>query len=316
MPPPRIAVVVGPTGAGKSQLALELARMVGAEIVSADSQQVYRGMDIGTGKVTPAERAAVPHHLIDVCDPDDEMTAARFLALADAAIADIAARGRPVVVVGGTMLYVRVLLVGLAAAPPGDPATRARLVEEGREAGGPTALHRRLLAVDPAAAARIHPGDERRLVRALEVLELSGETQTAHHERSDWRTLPLRYPVRMVGLAPAEREDLYRRIDARVAGMMAAGLLEEVAGLRARGIRPPLRSQQAIGYAELHRHLDGELEMAEAVRLIQRNSRHYARRQLSWYRGDERIDWHPSPALPAAALDELRFHLRPPVQST
>jgi tRNA dimethylallyltransferase len=300
--PPRLIVIVGPTGAGKSQLALDLARAAGGEVVSADSQQVYRGMDIGTGKVTAAERAAVPHHLIDVCEPDDEMTAARFVALADAAIADVTARGRPVVVVGGTMLYVRVLLVGLAAAPPGDPIVRARIIEEGRAAGGTAALHARLLAVDPAAAARIDPRDERRIVRSLEVLELSGETQTALHARSDWRRLPPRYPARIIGLAPPERDALYRAIDARVDAMMAAGLLAEVAGLRERGIRPPLRSQQAIGYAELHRHLDGELEIAESLRLIKRNSRHYARRQLGWYRADDRVEWHAAPPIDLGEL--------------
>jgi tRNA dimethylallyltransferase len=290
--PPRLVVIVGPTASGKSALALRLAEAAGGAIVSADSQQVYRGMDVGTAKPTAAERTRVAHHLIDVCAPDDEMTAARFLALADRAIGDLAAAGTPVVVAGGTMLYVRVLLAGLAGAPPGDPVVRARLQAEARAPGGLAALRRRLAEVDPAAAARIEPRDERRTIRALEVLELSGETQSAWHERTDWRRIAPRYDARVVGLSPPDRDELYRRIDARVLHMMEAGLLAEVASLRAAGFRPPLRSQQAIGYAELHRHLDGDLDLGDAVALIQRNSRRYARRQLAWYRTDPQVEWH------------------------
>jgi tRNA dimethylallyltransferase len=288
---PRLYVIVGPTSAGKSELAVDLARRVGGEIVSADSQQVYRGMDIGTGKVSAAIRAEISHHLIDVVDPDQEMTAARFLELADAAIAAIAGRGRPVVVAGGTMLYVRVLLRGLFAGPPADAAIRARLESEA-EASGTRALHDRLAAIDPESAARIEKSDRRRIIRALEVHELTGEPLSAHHRRHDFAETPRRYPARLVGLSP-ERELLYRRIDARVEAMVAGGWLEEVAALRAAGYGPALRSQQAIGYAELHRHLDGALALGEAVRLIQRNSRRYARRQLSWYRRDQAVAWLP-----------------------
>jgi tRNA dimethylallyltransferase len=286
---PRLYVIVGPTSAGKSELAVDLARRVGGEIVSADSQQVYRGMDIGTGKVSAAIRAEIPHHLIDVVDPDQEMTAARFLELADAAIAAIAGRGRPVVVAGGTMLYVRVLLRGLFAGPPADAAIRARLESEA-EVSGTRALHDRLAAIDPESASRIEKSDRRRIIRALEVHELTGEPLSVHHRRHDFAETPRRYPARLVGLSP-ERDLLYRRIDARVEAMVVGGWLEEVAALRAAGYGPALRSQQAIGYAELHRHLDGTLELGEAVRLIQRNSRRYARRQLSWYRRDPAVAW-------------------------
>ncbi|HWM87205.1 MAG TPA: tRNA (adenosine(37)-N6)-dimethylallyltransferase MiaA, partial [Kofleriaceae bacterium] len=181
---PRLVVIVGPTGSGKSGLAIQLARAIGGEVVSADSQQVYRGMDIGTGKVSPAERAGVPHHLLDVLDPDQEMTAARFVELADAAIAGAAA---PVVVAGGTGLYVRALLLGLFAGPAGDPALRARLTAEAEAAGGAPALWQRLAALDPAAAARIERNDLRRIIRALEVIELTGSRMSEHQRRHDHR---------------------------------------------------------------------------------------------------------------------------------
>ncbi len=302
--------MVGPTASGKTRLALDLARAAGGEVVSADSQQVYRGMDIGTGKASAAERALVPHHLIDVCEPTEEMTAARFAALADAAIAAAASRGAPVVVAGGTMLYVRVLLLGLFAGPAGDEALRRRLVDDA--GGDPAVLWQRLAAADPEAAARIDRNDLKRIVRALEVLELTGVRMSEHQRRHDHRRAPPRYPARIVGLCPPERDELYRRIDARVDAMVAAGLVEEVAGLRAAGIGPALRSQAAIGYAEIHRHLDGACDLATAVALVKRNSRRYARRQLSWYRGDPRVEWRADPSL--VALDDMVRYLREPSQ--
>jgi len=294
---PRLVVIVGPTGAGKTRLSLALAERVGGEVVSADSQQVYLGMDIGTGKVTGDERARVPHHLIDVVRPDEEMTAARFIELADAAIADVAARGKPVIVCGGTGLYVRALLLGLFEGPPASPELRAELGKLGT-----AALHAELLRVDPQAAAKIDRNDAKRMIRALEVFRLTGEPMSAHQARHDHRALPPRYPVRLVGLAP-EREALYAAIDRRVDQMIEAGLEAEVAALRECGYVPPLRSQQAIGYAELHEAAAGTLERARAIELIKRNSRHYARRQLSWYRsastGTEPVAW----ATDVAAVD-------------
>jgi tRNA dimethylallyltransferase len=280
----RLVVIVGPTGSGKTALALALAERTGAEIVSADSQQVYRGMDIGTGKATAVERARAPHHLIDVVDPDDEMTAARYVALADAAIEEIAARGRGVIVAGGTGLYVRALLLGLFEGPPADPALRAELAEL-------PDLHARLAAVDPALAAKVDPNDTKRLVRALEVHALTGVPMSEHQRRHDHKTAPPRHEHLLVGLAPA-RDALYRAIDARVDRMFTEGLIAEVEALRARGFRPPMRSQEAIGYAELHAHLDGTIDRARAVELVKRNSRRYARRQISWYRPDQRVTWY------------------------
>lgn len=281
----RLVVIVGPTGAGKTALAVALAVATGGEIVSADSQQVYAGMDVGTGKATLAERARVAHHLLDVARPADDMTAARFAALADAALAGLAARAVPAVVCGGTGLYVRALLYGLFEGPPADLALRASL-----DARPLDALHAELAVVDPESAARIDRHDRKRVVRALEVVTTTGVTLSEHHRRHDHRTVPARYPHRLVGLAPP-RAALYRAIDARVDAMLAAGLLDEVRALRAAGVAPPMRSQQAIGYAELHDHLDGRFDLSRAIELVKRNSRHYARRQLSWYRSQAAVEW-------------------------
>jgi tRNA dimethylallyltransferase len=302
---PRLVVIVGPTGAGKTQLALHLAERAGGEVVSADSQQVYAGMDIGTGKVTTAERARVPHHGIDVVQPDQDMTAQRFVELADRAIADAAARGAPVIVCGGTGLYVRALLLGLFAGPPASPELRAELAEVARTRGTP-ALHAELAQVDPAAAARIERNDAKRIIRALEVFRLTGEPMSTHQARHDHRSAPRRYEARVIGLAPA-RDALYQAIDRRVDAMIAAGLEREVAHLRTCGYRPPMRSQQAIGYAELHDAADGRVERERAIELIKRNSRHYARRQMSWYRADDAIAWHPDPT--AVDLADLERYL-------
>ncbi|HEY5947053.1 MAG TPA: tRNA (adenosine(37)-N6)-dimethylallyltransferase MiaA [Kofleriaceae bacterium] len=288
--PPRLVVIVGPTGAGKTRLSLELAERFGGEVVSVDSQQVYIGMDIGTGKVTAEERARVPHHLLDVVRPDEEMTMARYIELADRAIADVASRGRVPIICGGTGLYVRGLLLGLFAGPPEDRELRQQLSALGAEA-----LHDELVRIDPESAKRIDRNDVKRMVRALEVYRLTGETMSAHQARHDHKTMPRRYDARMVGLSP-DREQLYAAIDARVDEMIATGLEREVGALRAAGYLPPLRSQQAIGYAELHEVAAGTLERGRAIELIKRNSRHYARRQLSWYRPDQTITWYPSAA--------------------
>lgn len=287
-----LLVIVGPTGAGKTELALRLAEAVGAEIVSADSQQVYRGMDIGTGKASAEEQARVPHHVLDVLSPDEEMTAARFVELADAAIADVRGRGKPVVVAGGTMLYVRALLRGLFEGPAADSEFRAALTERA-ERDGLESLWDEMAKVDAKSSETIHKTDARRIIRALEVHHKTGIPLSEHHRIH--QAQPDRYEAKVVGVKP-EREALYAKINARVLGMMEAGLLEEVAGLREQGYGPGLRSQQAIGYSELHDHLAQETALGEAVELIQRNSRRYARRQLSWYRGQDDVLWYPGPS--------------------
>ncbi len=300
-----MVVIVGPTGAGKTELAIALAERCGGEIVSADSQQVYRGMDIGTGKASVAERGRVPHHLLDVINPDEEMTAAKFVELADETIASLRTQERPVIVAGGTMLYVRALLRGLFEGPAADEALRTELSARAARLGTAD-LWKELQRVDPRSAERIHDTDQRRLIRALEVHKLTGIALSEHHERHQQQ--PARYQAKIVGVQP-EREALYAQIDARVLAMMEAGLVEEVERLRASGYGPELRSQQAIGYGEVHRLLEGDLEQGEAVELIQRNSRRYARRQLSWYRGDERVQWYPE--VSAVDLADLERYMVP-----
>ena len=244
-------------------------------------------MDVGTGKVSPAERARVPHHLIDVVDPDEVMTAARYAALADEAIAGAAARGRPVVVAGGTGLYVRALMHGLFAGPPADAELRAQLAAE--DVG---ALHERLRAVDPEAAGRILPNDRRRLIRALEVHTLTGVPISTHQRAHDVKNAPSRYAARWAGLDPPAAE-LRARIAARVDAMLAAGLVDEVRRLAAR-YPLDLRAFDAIGYREIGAHLRGEIDLPTARDKMIAATRRYARRQRGWFRAEPNVAWHES----------------------
>jgi tRNA dimethylallyltransferase len=283
--PPRIVVIAGPTASGKTALAVELARRVGGEVVSADSQQVYRGLDVGTAKPTAEERAAVPHHLLDVAEPGEGWDASRFVALADRVIAEIVARGRTPFVVGGTGLYLRALLHGMVQAPGRDPALRAALEAEADRAGRP-ALHARLASIDPAAAARIGPNDLVRIVRALEIAA-AGTTQSELFRAHAFR--PDRYRARFLALDPP-RDVLHRRIEARVEEMFRAGLLEEAHGLVARfGERVP--AKLPIGYAAAVDVVQGRCTVEEAVRQVQVETRRYARRQLVWLRAEPGVEW-------------------------
>jgi tRNA dimethylallyltransferase len=269
--------IVGPTAAGKTELAIRVAEAVGAEIVSCDSMQIYRGFDIGTAKPTPAERERVPHHVIDVADAVDAFSAARYVELADRAIADIRARGRRVVVAGGTGLYLRALRYGLVDAPPRDEALRSRLLDE--EQRRPGALHLRLLRVDPAAAARIAARDLVRVVRALEVYELTGQALSAHHAAH----APVeRSPMRLAVLDPPP-DVLAARIAVRVEIMLAGGLVDETRRLRARW-GAASRPLGAVGYQEVGRFLDGELGFEALAPAIVAATRHYARRQRTWFK--------------------------------
>ena len=286
-PGARVGFIVGPTGAGKTALALAVAERLGAEIVNADSRQVYRGMDVGTAKPTAAEQARVPHHLIDIRTPDNPLDVAEFAALAKAAIAEVTARGRPVLIVGGSGLYLRVLRDGIFAGPPAAPAIRAELTAFARRRGTP-ALHIKLAAVDCAAAARISPNDLQRIVRALEVFRLTGTPLSAHHERHRFATPP--YTSLTVGVT-MPRELLYAAIDRRFAAMVAAGLLDEVRGLLADGHQTGDARLGTIGYRELAAHLRGATDLATAITNAQRASRQLAKRQLTWFRADPTIVW-------------------------
>jgi tRNA dimethylallyltransferase len=290
-----IAVIAGPTASGKTRLGIDLCLAAGGEIVNADSQQIYRGLDVGTAKPTAAERAEVPHHLLDLCQPGEGMDAARWCALADGAIADVAGRGRLPVVVGGTGLYLRALLHGVVAAPGRDAALRARLEEEAARLGR-AAMHRRLAGVDPEAARRIRPNDLVRIVRALEIAA-GGRTQSELFAAHAFQ--PDRYRARLWALEPP-REDLHRRIEARVEEMFAGGILEEARGLLARFGGRPL-PKLPIGYAEAIACARGELPLDEAVRRVQVAHRRYARRQVIWLRREKGVEWL-APPVDAEAL--------------
>ena len=291
----RITAIVGPTATGKSEVALRLAEAHDAEIVSCDSMQIYRGLDIGTAKPTVEERARVPHHLIDVAAPDESFSAARYAELADRAIADSAARGRRAIVVGGTGLYLRALRWGLMEAPPRDEELRARLSDEERAQQG--SLHARLTQLDPEAAARIAPRDLVRLVRALEVHALTGRTISAHHAAH----APVeRYAMRVAVLDPPQ-ELLGERILLRTRSMLSAGLVEETRALRAR-FGPAIAPLGAVGYREVGLFLDGKLPESELAEAIARATRHYARRQRTWFKKERDVMRYPdAEALTAAA---------------
>jgi tRNA dimethylallyltransferase len=282
---PFTVAVVGPTATGKSDLAVELALALGGEVVNADAMQLYRGMDVGTAKLPPAERRGVPHHLLDVLDVRQEASVATYQRAARAALVAVADRGRVPVLAGGSGLYVRAVLERLEI-PPTDPAVRARLEGELAAAGAP-ALHARLAAVDPAAAANILPGNGRRIVRALEVVELTGRPFSA--------TLPEpgaapAVPAVQLGLR-LERPSLDARLDRRVDRMWAAGLVDETRGLEARGLREGRTASRALGYAQVLRYLAGEWDEAEARADTKAATRRFARRQETWFRRDRGIAW-------------------------
>jgi tRNA dimethylallyltransferase len=294
---PRHVALVGATASGKSALALAMARGDPAfEIVSVDSMQVYRGMDVGTAKPTPAERAEVPHHLLDVADPWEDYTVARYAAAAREAIAGIEGRGRRALLVGGTGLYLRAVVDDLAV--PGQfPAVRAELESEADTA----ALHRRLVALDPVAAGRMEPTNRRRVVRALEVTLGSGRPFSSYGPGLEAYP-PTRFAL--VGVA-LPHEVVARRIEHRYREQMAAGFLHEVRGLLAAPGGMSRTARQALGYAELIDHLTGERDLDEAVELAVRRTRRFARRQGSWFRRDPRIGWLHADADPAALLSAL-----------
>ncbi|EKP93929.1 tRNA isopentenyltransferase MiaA [Thermaerobacter subterraneus DSM 13965] len=273
-------MIVGPTAVGKTELSLLLADLMPVEVVSADSTQVYRGLDIGTDKVDPAVRRRIPHHLIDIRDPDEPYSVADFRRDATAAIQAICRRGRYPVLVGGTGYYVTALLRGFDFEPvPPDPDLRRRLEEE-YEKLGPEALHRRLAAVDPQRAAVIYPRDRKRLVRALEIWYQTGRPPS---QFAPPRSGPLAFAARCYGLT-APRDDVYRAIARRVDRQLARGLVEEVRRLLEAGYDPRLPALQALGYKEIAGYLRGEYDLAEARRRLIRNTRHYAKRQWTWFR--------------------------------
>jgi tRNA dimethylallyltransferase len=284
---PAVIVICGPTAVGKTAAGIEVARAVGGEIISADSMQVYRYMDIGTAKPTAAEQAAVRHHLIDIVDPDEPFDAAAYAALGRRAAAEVGRRGRTPVVVGGTGLYIKALLSGLFRSGTHDPAVRSRLRAEA-ESIGPAALHARLERCDPQTAARLHPNDAVRILRALEVYEVTGRPISELQREHRFADTPFR--ALTIGLA-LEREALYRRIDRRVDAMATAGLEEEVRRLLAMGYGPELRPMQSIGYSHMAAFIAGAVSREECLRTLRRDTRRFAKRQMTWFRAYPDIVW-------------------------
>lgn len=291
----KIVVVAGPTASGKTALAVALAKKLSGEVVSADSMQVYRGMDIGTAKVTPEEMDGAPHHMIDVAEPEEAFSAARYVELADPIVQDILSRGKTAVIAGGTGLYVDALIKGRTFAPHPETGVREQLEREADELGMEAMLER-LRQADPDSAARLHVSDRKRILRALEVFLETGKTITRHN----WETqqVPDKYDPVWIGLDFLRRADLYRRIDLRVEKMVEQGLLDEIRSLLKRGVPRTCTAMQAIGYKEFFPVLDGTGELAEAVAAVQQGSRRYAKRQLTWFRKNPAIHWILQPENP------------------
>jgi tRNA dimethylallyltransferase len=280
---PPILVILGPTASGKSALADELARQTGAEILSVDSMQVYRGMDIGTAKPTATERARVQHHLIDVADPNQLFTVARFVELADGVIADAAKRSVPLIATGGTPLYYKALFEGLFDGPQANEALRLALGQIPNDQ-----LHERLTKIDPQAAARIHPNDSRRMIRALEVFELTGQPISSF--QTDWNSQTLRHQATFIGLQ-WEKEAINRRINARVKTMIAAGWVEETRALLDRYGQLSQTAAEATGYRELIDHIQGKMRLDDAIEQIKIATRQLARKQMKWFRRFANVKW-------------------------
>ena len=306
----KVIVVAGPTASGKTALGIELALRYKGEIVSADSMQVYKGMDIGTAKATAEERAQVPHHMLDVAEPWEDYSVARYVSQAEDCCRDIIRRGKLPVIVGGTGLYIDSLVSGRDfAAADFDLGLRERLGREYDELGGEELL-RRLASIDPERAAKLHPSDKRRIVRALEIYELTGMTITEHDEYT--RSLPPRFEAASVHLGFKDRSRLYERIDRRVDIMVEQGLFKEVEGLLGRGLSPGCTAMQAIGYKEAAQALLGQIGRREALELIKLRSRRYAKRQLTWFRRDPaalHIDWEEEPDFEYALAFSTKFFL-------
>lgn len=284
---PKVIVICGPTGSGKTAAAIQIASRFKGEIINADSMQIYRYMDIGTAKPTRSEQQQVRHHLIDVAAPDKAFSAARYAAMARECISRLHSDGIVPFVVGGTGLYIKALLKGMFPAETVDPAVRIRLKKEAA-IRGTVFLHRRLADRDPETARRIHPHDTYRILRALEIYETTGKSISQFQIEHGFSQKP--FTVLKIGL-DRERIELYKRIDQRVDDMITCGLLPEVKNLLDRGYAPTLKSMQSIGYRHLIGFIQGRLSWPEALRTFKRDTRRYAKRQLTWFKADAEIQW-------------------------
>lgn len=284
----KIICVVGPTASGKTKLAVELAKAFDGEVISCDSMQIYRHMDVGTAKPSVEEMCDIPHHMIDIVEPSDDFSVGKYVQMADSVLQDVLARGRTAVIAGGTGLYVDSLIAGRSFAP--FPATGKReALEQRADREGPEALLRELAQVDPETAARLHPADRKRIIRALEVWQETGKTISQHNHET--QQIPPRYTAHWIGMDYKNRADLYARIDLRVDRMLEAGLLDEIRALLAAGISPKATAMQAIGYKEYFEAMNGERSIEEATALVKQRSRNYAKRQLTWFRRNPEVRW-------------------------
>ncbi len=301
----RLLCLLGPTAVGKTEIAIQLAQHLNAEIVSVDSRQIYRQMDIGTAKPTPEKRQTAPHHLIDCVDVSQPFTVADYQSLADTAITDIQNRGKQVLLVGGAGLYFRAIVDGLFEGPAADPLLRERFEQEVAQ-HGVDVLHERLRACDPEAADRIHPNNVVRVIRALEVYELTGTPMSEHQQQ--WHQGDQRYPFIAFCLT-MPRALLYQRIEQRVDVMLANGLIAEVESLLAVGYARDTVALRSFGYKELIAYLDGKCTYLEAVEQLKQNTRRFAKRQLTWFRKDTRIEWvdrNSTPDIVTHLLEKIR----------
>ena len=303
----KIICIAGPTASGKTALAVELAKALGGQVISCDSMQVYRRMNIGTAKPTPEEMQGIPHHMLDVAEPWEDFSVSRYCELATPIVEDILSRGKTAIIAGGTGLYMDSLIQGNAFAPFPSTGVRERL-EAQADAEGMEAMLAWLRSLDPDSAARLHLSDRKRILRALEVYLETGETITAHNRRT--QALPPRFRPLWLGLDFADRGELYRRIDLRVDEMLRQGLLEEIRELLASGIPPKCTAMQAIGYKEFVDSLQRSLPVEQAVEEVKKSSRHYAKRQLTWFRRNKALHWltrgPDSPEILEAARQILR----------
>ena len=284
----RIICIAGPTASGKTALAVELAKELNGEVVSCDSMQVYRRMDIGTAKPTKEEMQGIVHHMIDVAEPDEDFSVSRYCEMAAPLVDDILARGKTAVIAGGTGLYMDSLIRGNAFAPFPATGVRERL-EAQADAEGMESMLEWLRSVDPASAARLHLSDRKRIIRALEVFLETGETITEHNRKT--QSIPPKYNPLWLGLDFADRAELYHRIDLRVDIMLEIGLISEIKSLLSSGIPPKCTAMQAIGYKEFVNALNGEETVEKAAEEVKKSSRHYAKRQLTWFRRNPRLHW-------------------------
>ena len=290
---PKVIVICGATGIGKTSVGIELAEKLDGEIVSADSMQIFRHMDIGTAKPSPDEQARITHHMIDIVDPDEDYDANQFSKQARGRIAEIVNRERIAFIVGGTGFYIKALLHGLFQSKPVDPRIRNRLRQEAEKLGS-SALYDRLKKFDPITADRLHPNDSYRILRALETIESAGKPISELHQNHGFVNGP--YAALKIGLQ-MDRQKLYARIDQRVDLMIAAGLVEEVKNLLEMGYTAELKSMQSIGYRHVVEFIDDQLPWDECIRTFKRDTRRFAKRQLTWFGADQRIKWYEPPQL-------------------